>query len=310
MSTGVTTGHRRARDRVIDRIRSDVRHPLPLSRMVSRDTIATARTGPPMVEVSHLTKRFGDFVAVDDVSFGVAAGEVFGLLGPNGAGKTTVIHMVITLIPPTSGTARVAGLAVGRDDARIRAVLGYVPQALSADGMLTGYENLLIIAELLALPRAERTRRVQEVLRQMELEPFADRMVRDYSGGMIRRLEVGQAILHRPRLLILDEPTVGLDPTARHSVWEAVETLRHTTGMTVLTTTHYIEEAEAYCERVAIMDRGRLAGIGTPAALKASLGERGATLEDVFTRVTADTTESGGSYRDVRRLRRSITQHH
>ena len=161
---------------------------LPLSRMVSRDTIATARTGPPMVEVSHLTKRFGDFVAVDDVSFDVAAGEVFGLLGPNGAGKTTVIRMVITLIPPTSGTARVAGLAVGRDDARIRAVLGYVPQALSADGMLTGYENLLIIAELVALPRAERTRRVQEVLRQMELEPFADRMVRDYSGGMIRRL--------------------------------------------------------------------------------------------------------------------------
>ena len=263
----------------------------------------------PMVEVNHLTKRFGDFVAVDDVTFEVARGEVFGLLGPNGAGKTTVIRMVTTLIPPTSGTVRVAGLDVRRESARVRAVLGYVPQSLSADGMLTGYENLLIIAKLLALPRTERTRRVQDVLVQLHLEPVAGRLVRDYSGGMIRRLELGQAILHRPRLLILDEPTVGLDPTARHSVWEAVQTLRRTTGMTVLTTTHYMEEAEEYCERVAIMDHGRIAAIGTPAELKASIDLPGATLEDVFTRVTTDTTESGGSFRDVRRLRRSITQH-
>jgi len=262
----------------------------------------------PAVEVSHLVKKFGKFVAVDDVSFSVAPGEVFGLLGPNGAGKTTVIRMVTTLITPTAGDIRVAGFDVRRDGAKVRGELGYVPQSLSADGQLTGYENLLMIAELLALPRRQRKARVQEVLHEMELEAFADRMVRDFSGGMIRRLEVGQAILHHPRLLILDEPTIGLDPTARHSVWEAVEMLRQSSGMTVLTTTHYMEEAETYCERVAIMDHGRIAAIGTPDELKASLGVPGATLEDVFAKVTADTTESGGSYRDVRQLRRRITR--
>ena len=185
---------------------------LPPSPPTSIPTVA------PIVVASHLTKRFGKFIAVDDVSFAIAPGEVFGLLGPNGAGKTTVIRMLITLIPPTSGEVRISGLDVRRDAARIRRVLGCVPQGLSADGMLTGYENLLIIAELLALPRRERERRIQEVLGQMDLEPFADRLVRDYSGGMIRRLEIGQAILHRPvSSSLTSPPSDSIPPRATRS---------------------------------------------------------------------------------------------
>ncbi len=259
-----------------------------------------------IVEVGDLVKRFGDFVAVDHVSFAIAEGEIFGLLGPNGAGKTTTIRVLATLLPPTSGVARVAGLDVQREGARVRQLLGYVPQTLSADGSLTGYENLLIVAKLLGLPRAERRERIEEVLALMRLEDAADRLVREYSGGMVRRLEVGQAILHRPRLLILDEPTVGLDPTARRSVWETIEQLRAETDLTVLVTTHYMEEADAYCDRVAIMDHGRIAVIGTPEELKAGIGRPGSTLEDVFVAVTGNTLESGGTYRELRQLRRRV----
>ncbi|MBX6342045.1 MAG: ATP-binding cassette domain-containing protein [Thermomicrobiaceae bacterium] len=259
-----------------------------------------------IVEVGDLVKRFGDFVAVDHVSFAIPEGEIFGLLGPNGAGKTTTIRVLATLLPPTSGVVRVAGLDVQREGARVRQLLGYVPQTLSADGSLTGYENLLIVAKLLGLPRAERRERIEEVLALMRLEDAADRLVREYSGGMVRRLEVGQAILHRPRLLILDEPTVGLDPTARRSVWETIEQLRAETDLTVLVTTHYMEEADAYCDRVAIMDHGRIAVIGTPEELKAGIGRPGSTLEDVFVAVTGNTLESGGTYRELRQLRRRV----
>lgn len=257
-----------------------------------------------IVEVKDLVKRYGKFAAVDGISFEIEEGQVFGLIGPNGAGKTTTIQMMTTLLPPTAGRIKIAGLDVVREGVRVRRLLGYVPQSLSADGSLTGYENLLVFAKLLGLSRVERRRRVEAALRRMRLEEAADRLVRQYSGGMVRRLEIGQAILHLPRVLILDEPTIGLDPTARRSVWEVVEELRQASGMTVLITTHYMEEAEALCRRVAIMNRGRIAAIGTPEQLKESIGHPGATLEEVFTALTGDEIESGGSYRETRQLRR------
>lgn len=258
----------------------------------------------PIVEIHDLVKRFGDFAAVDHVSFTIQPGEAFALLGPNGAGKTTTIRMLTTLITPSAGTMRVAGLDVGRNAMVVRRLLGYVPQSLSADGALSGYENLLMNAKLLRIGAGERERGIADVLALLRLEDSADRLVSTYSGGMVRRLEIGQAILHHPRLLVLDEPTVGLDPTARRSVWEALSALRQQAGMTLLITTHYMEEAEAYCQRIAIMNRGRIATEGSPAALRASVGKPDATLEDVFTAVTGSAIESGGSFQDVRQLRR------
>lgn len=262
----------------------------------------------PIVEVNDLVKKFGDHIAVDGISFTIDPGEVFGLLGPNGAGKSTTIQVLTTLIPPTSGNVRIAGLDVRRDGSLIRQLLGYVPQSLSADGALTGYENLLVVAKLLGLNRDDRRRRIQDILTLLQLEDAADRLVQHYSGGMVRRLEIGQAILHQPHILILDEPTIGLDPTARRTVWETLEVLRCETGMTMLVTTHYMEEAEAYCQRVAIMNLGRIVAIGTPEELKASIGRPEGTLEDVFTAVTGNTLESGGSFHDVRQLRRRASR--
>ncbi len=257
-----------------------------------------------IIEVENVEKRFGSHVAVDHISFSIEDGEAFGLLGPNGAGKTTTIRMLNTLIPPTSGVMRIAGLDVQHHKAIVRRLLGYVPQSLSADGALTGYENLLVMAKLLNFKGKERRRRIEEVLDLLNLSDAAYRLVSTYSGGMVRRLEIGQAILNSPRILILDEPTVGLDPVARKSVWEAVEVLRREAGMTLLMTTHYMEEADEYCQRVAIMDRGKVVALDRPATLKASLNRPDATLEDVFTSVTGNTLESGGSYREVRQLRR------
>ncbi len=257
-----------------------------------------------IIEVKDLVKRFGDHIAVDHISFSIEEGEAFGLLGPNGAGKTTTIRMLTTLIDPSEGEMKVVGLDVHKHTMALRRLLGYVPQSLSADGALTGYENLLMIAKLLNFSRREREERIDEVLTRMNLLDAADRPVSTYSGGMVRRLEIGQAIMHRPRILILDEPTVGLDPTARRSVWDLLSTLRRETLMTLLVSTHYMEEADMYCQRLAIMDHGRIAVIGTPETLKANLERPGATLEDVFTTVTGNTLESGGSYREARQLRK------
>lgn len=257
-----------------------------------------------IIEVDKLEKRFGEHVAVDQINFSIEEGECFGLLGPNGAGKTTTIRMLITLIPASSGTMSIAGLDVKQHKVIIRRLLGYVPQSLSADGTLTGYENLLVMAKLLGLSVQERKQRIEEVLNILNLQQAAHQLVQTYSGGMVRRLEIGQAILNRPHILILDEPTVGLDPTARRSVWETVDALRQALHMTLLITTHYMEEADNYCQRVAIMDHGRIVAIGTPTELKANLQQSGATLEDVFTNVTGNTLESGGSYREIKQLRR------
>nr|WP_246187438.1 ATP-binding cassette domain-containing protein [Moorella glycerini] len=256
--------------------------------------------------MKNLVKRFGNHEAVAGINFNIKRGEVFGLLGPNGAGKTTTIRMLATLLPPTSGQILIEGVDVLRQGGLVRQVIGYVPQALSADGTLTGYENLLLFAKLLRLDKKERERRIQEILALLNLQEAAHKLVREYSGGMVRRLEIGQAILHRPRVLILDEPTVGLDPVARHTVWNTLKLLREETGLTVLITTHYMEEAEAACQRVAIMNRGQIAAQGTPAELKKETGNPGATLEDVFTYFTGDQLETGGSFLEMRKTRRRV----
>jgi len=213
--------------------------------------------------------------AVDDLQLEIAPGEVFGLLGPNGAGKSTSIKMLTTLLPPTAGTATIAGYDIVRQQALVRRVIGYVPQALSADGTLTGYENLLIFAKLYDVPRAIRQERIAHALAVMELTEAGDKLVRTYSGGMIRRLEVAQALLHGPLVLFLDEPTVGLDPVARKAVWGSLSALREQIGMTIFLTTHYMEEADSLCQRVAIMHRGKVATIGAPAELKESINQPG-----------------------------------
>jgi ABC-2 type transport system ATP-binding protein len=244
-------------------------------------------------------------IAVDAISFSIEPGEVFGLLGPNGAGKSTTIKMLTTLLPPSSGQAKIAGYDVLRQAADVRRVIGYVPQALSADGTLSGYENLLIFAKLYDLPRHERVSRVKSALSVMGLSDSARKLVRTYSGGMIRRLEVAQAMLHQPLVLFLDEPTVGLDPIARRTVWEHLTTIQAETGMTILLTTHYMDEAESLCHRVAIMHRGKISAIGTPSDLKTSIGNPEASLDDVFLQYTGDDLETGGSYRDTFRTRRT-----
>jgi len=256
-----------------------------------------------VLETQGLTRRFGSLIAADNFTVQVKGGEMFGLVGPNGAGKSTVIKMLTTLLPPTSGTASIAGYDILRHAPDVRRVIGYVPQLLSADGSLTGYENLLIFAKLYNLPRDERKKRIQEALDFMGLANVADKLAHNYSGGMIRRLEIAQSMLHRPKVLFLDEPTVGLDPIARTSVWEHISKLRDNYGTTILLTTHYMEEADALCTRVAVMHLGKVVAIGTPTTLKESVGPN-ATLNDVFVHYAGYELESGGSFRDVSRTRR------
>ena len=258
----------------------------------------------PILETESLTKRFKTLTAVDHLSISIQPGEMFGLVGPNGAGKTTVIKMLTTILTPNSGNAVVAGYDIVRHSAQVRRVIGYVPQLLSADGSLTAFENLLIFAKLYHIPRSERESRIRDALTFMGLAEVADKMVHDYSGGMIRRLEIAESMLHRPKVLFLDEPTVGLDPIARKAVWDHIRRLRADYGTSILLTTHYMEEADELCTRVAIMHLGKVAAIGTPAELKASVGE-GATLDDVFVHYSGYEVDSGGNYREVSRTRRT-----
>jgi ABC-2 type transport system ATP-binding protein len=260
-----------------------------------------------ILEVKSLTKKFGDFTAVNSISFSIDKGEVFGVVGPNGAGKTTTIKILTTLLPPTSGEALIGGYNVVKNATKVRRIIGYVPQLLSADGNLTGYENLLIFAKLYDIPSKERKSRIKDSLHFMGLNDFADKMVKSYSGGMIRRLEIAQSVLHNPKVLILDEPTVGLDPGARDSVWEYLKTLAGT-GTSVLMTTHYMEEADAMCNKVAIMNKGHIAAMGTPVELKTSIGNDGASLNKVFEYYIGknlDSDVSEGNFKDVSRTRRA-----
>ncbi len=258
-----------------------------------------------VLETQALTRRFDGRTVVDSLTIAVETGEVFGLLGPNGAGKTTTIKMLTTLLPPTSGSARVAGFDIVRQAAQVRRVIGYVPQLISADGALTGYENLLIFAKLYDIPRGLRETRIREALAFMGLGDAADKLVNQYSGGMIRRLEVAQSMLHRPPVLFLDEPTVGLDPLARKAVWEHILRLRDDQGTMIFFTTHLMEEADAFCGRVAIMHLGKVAAIGSPADLKASLGTPDASLDDVFIHYSGDELEPEGTFRETSRTRRT-----
>jgi ABC-2 type transport system ATP-binding protein len=275
--------------------------PGDLPARVAIDTPAE-RDAP--ISTRGLTRDYGRTRAADHVDLDVAPGEIFGLLGPNGAGKTTTIKMLITLLPPTSGSAFVAGADIVREPGQVRRRIGYVPQLVSADGSLTGRENLRLSARLYHVPGDIREASIDEALEFMGLADVGQRMVRTYSGGMVRRLELAQAMLHRPRVLFLDEPTVGLDPTARSAVWERVDGLRRRDGTTILLTTHYMDEADELCDRIALMHGGRVAAIGTPAELKNEVGP-GATLDDVFAALTRTDLEIGGTFRDIGRTRRT-----
>lgn len=257
------------------------------------------------VEVRGLSKRFADVQAVDDISFEVYSGECFGLLGPNGAGKSTTIKMMIALLPADEGEVVIAGHPLSSEPMKVKESIGYVPQMLSVDGVLTGYENLLIFAKLYGLGKEVREQRIREILKLLGLEEAAHRQVKTYSGGMIRRLEIGQAILHRPKVLFLDEPTVGLDPVARKAVWEHLETLREHYNMTVLLTTHYMEEAEALCARIAIMNQGSIAALGTIQELRDEMGSPDASVDDIFAYFAGNAESQRGGIRDVTRSRRT-----
>lgn len=225
------------------------------------------------VEIKNLTKIYhGNVRAVDDVTFAVQEGEIFGLLGPNGAGKTTVIKMIVTLTRSTSGILQVFGIDSSDSPELVRNMLGYVPQSVSVDTDLTGYENLLIFSKLSYVGKKERDVRIKEALDYMGLTERAKDLVKHYSGGMMRRLEISQALVNRPRILLLDEPSIGLDPASKMHVWESIKQLKKKFGTTILITTHDMGEADELCDRIAIMSDGKIAVLGSPIELKKSVG--------------------------------------
>src|ERR1700759_5272919 len=228
-------------------------------------------TPPLAIDCRHLTHRYGQFTAVADFSLQVRCGETMGLLGPNGAGKTTVVRVLTTLTPVQTGEVRVFDLDSRKHTMDIRHNIGYVPQQLSIEAALTGRQNVELFARLYDVPHRQRSERVDEALDAMQLLDVAEGLAGTYSGGMVRRLELAQALVNRPSLLLLDEPTVGLDPIAREGVWTQVRRMQDEFGMTVLLTTHYMEEADELCDRVALMHHGVLQTVGTPAALKAAV---------------------------------------
>jgi ABC-2 type transport system ATP-binding protein len=224
------------------------------------------------IVVENLVKIYPRVRAVDGISFTIPEREIFGLLGPNGAGKTTTIRILLTLIRPTSGNVSVFGVNALAYPDKVREMAGYVPQDVSVDGELTGYENILIYAKLYGMPGDQRKKRINEVLEYMGLQDRANSMVNTFSGGMMRRLELAQSLVNRPRMLFLDEPSIGLDPNARNAIWELVRKLRDEFGATILLTTHDMVEADTLCDRIGIMDRGKLAVIGKPSELKSAVG--------------------------------------
>jgi ABC-2 type transport system ATP-binding protein len=256
---------------------------------------------PAAIEVKHIVKKFGDFTAVDDISFAVQRGEIFGLLGPNGAGKSTLIRMLTTLIPPTAGTAEVDGIDVVRDPNGVRKVIGVIPQALTSDLELSVYENLLIFAKLYGVPRENRNKLITRLLEAVELTQWAKEPVKKLSGGMRRRVEIARGLVHNPRVLFLDEPTTGLDPVSRAAVWEMVKKVKEQQELTVLLTTHYMDEADSWCDRIAIVDHGHLMALDSPLRLKASIPGTN-TIEASFGAAPADWTEQLGSLAGVERV--------
>jgi ABC-2 type transport system ATP-binding protein len=225
----------------------------------------------PAIDVRQIVKRFGSFPAVDGVSFAVEEGEIFGLLGPNGAGKSTLIRMLTTLLPPTAGSASVNGFDIVAQADGVRGSIGVIPQAMTSDLELSLRENLLIFAKLYGVPRAKRNRLMEELLDAVELTPWADNQVKNLSGGMRRRLEIARGLVHEPSIFFLDEPTTGLDPVSRVAVWGMIQRVQKQRKLTVLITTHYMDEADKLCDRIAIVDHGRLMALDSPMRLKASI---------------------------------------
>jgi ABC-2 type transport system ATP-binding protein len=225
----------------------------------------------PAIRVEHIVKKYGDFEAVKGVNFQVADGEIFGLLGPNGAGKSTLIRMMTTLIPVTSGKALVGGHDVSKEPDAVRRMIGVIPQALTSDQDLTVEENLSIYAKLYSVPRVQREKNIAEVLEAVDLTKWRTAQTKTLSGGMRRRLEIARGLVHDPRIFFLDEPTTGLDPVSRIAVWEMLNNLKKTRNLTMLLTTHYMEEADRLCDRIAIVDHGTLVALGTPVELKQSV---------------------------------------
>ncbi len=240
-----------------------------------------------IVEVEGLRKEFGGFVAVDGISFSIAEGEVFGLLGPNGAGKTTTLHMMATLLKPTSGTARINSFDVRKEPAKVRRSIGMVFQEPSSDDLLTGYENLKLHALLYGVPSGIRKERIREVLDLVALWDRKDELVKHYSGGMRRRLEIARGLLHSPKVLFLDEPTLGLDPQSREHIWKYIEKLVEEKRLSIIITTHYMDEADRLCDRIAIVDHGKIVVLDTPANLKRTLGGDVVKLEAVSPNIEA-----------------------
>jgi ABC-2 type transport system ATP-binding protein len=248
---------------------------------------SSTETRTPAIEVVHIVKRYGSFEAVKDINFSVAEGEIFGLLGPNGAGKSTLIRMMTTLIPLTAGKAIVAGHDVAREPDAVRRMIGVIPQALTSDPDLTVEENLSIYAKLYSVPKAEREKNIAEVLEAVDLSKWRGAQVKTLSGGMRRRVEIARGLVHNPSIFFLDEPTTGLDPVSRIAVWEMLDNLRRTRNLTILITTHYMEEADKLCDRIAIVDHGTLVALGSPLELKHSVP--GANVVEVhFDRETAE----------------------
>jgi ABC-2 type transport system ATP-binding protein len=251
-------------------------------------TSTETQNGPqPAIAVENIVKRYGDFEAVKGVSFSVAEGEIFGLLGPNGAGKSTLIRMMTTLLPVTSGRALVAGHDVAKEPDAVRRMIGVIPQAMTSDPDLTVEENLSIYAKLYSVPKADRQKNIAEVLEAVDLAKWRGAQTKTLSGGMRRRLEIARGLVHNPQIFFLDEPTTGLDPVSRIAVWEMLDNLRKTRKLTILITTHYMEEADKLCDRIAIVDHGNLVALGTPVELKHNVP--GANVVEVhFDRETAE----------------------
>ena len=283
-----------------------------MSASASVNSAGSAGPHPTAIAVEHIVKRYGDFEAVKDVNFSVAEGEIFGLLGPNGAGKSTLIRMMTTLIPVTAGKAIVGGHDVSKDPDDVRRMIGVIPQALTSDQDLTVEENLSIYAKLYSVPRKQREKNITEVLEAVDLAKWRDAQTKTLSGGMRRRLEIARGLVHNPRIFFLDEPTTGLDPVSRIAVWEMLNNLKAQRNLTMLLTTHYMEEADKLCDRIAIVDHGKLVALGTPVELKNSVA--GANVVEVhFDReddkweerlkslegVTSVQPESAGFYRVI-----------
>src|SRR5437899_4138847 len=245
------------------------------------------------IEVQSIVKKFGEFTAVNGISFAVQEGEIFGLLGPNGAGKSTLIRMLVTLLPPTAGTALVNGFDVIKQADGVRRSIGVIPQAMTSDLELSVEENLIIFAKLYSVPRPKRVKLINELLQAVELTQWRDAQVKNLSGGMRRRVEIARGLVHEPRILFLDEPTTGLDPVSRVAVWEMLGKIKAERHLTILITTHYMDEADKLCDRIAIVDHGELKALDSPLKLKASIPGKN-VLEITFSATPPDWQERLG----------------